>query len=163
MIFQWIRQFSISPVGNILPMVSVDPALGPFPSESVVSRALHEAALRRLAEVQLALRVVVGDTTALVVEPDRYERVIVIRWHGESSSVWLDVDVPAPEPDEPTQFERDVDVIADELSESRAFWGRRLPECPLHPDSHALLIDIGPDAATVRCPVSGDTIRTVPR
>ena len=141
-------------------MIAVDSAFGPFHAESIVSPALHEAALRRLAEVQLALRIVVDEPEVLVAVLDEYERVIMIREHG-LGGFGLHVEVTAPEPDELSQLEQDVESIADALSESRAFWGRRLPECPRHPDSHPLLIAMSAETATLRCPTSGEVVRTV--
>lgn len=158
---QWVRTVSIQRVDRIMRLIAVDPRFGPFPAKSIVSPALHESALRRLAEVQLALRIVVDDPEVFVVRPDESERWIEIRERGLSGWFGLWVEVTPPEPDEPTQLERDVEVIVDDLSETRAFWGRRLPECPQHPDSHPLLVAIGAEAAMMRCPASGDVVRTV--
>jgi hypothetical protein len=42
-----------------------------------------------------------------------------------------------------------------------AFWGQQLPQCPLHPDSHALSVSYGPTELTLRCPLADQVVRTI--
>ncbi|MGT2424908.1 hypothetical protein [Amnibacterium kyonggiense] len=57
-------------------------------------------------------------------------------------------------------LEHDLERLVDELCETRVGWAKRLPECPLHPDSHPLDLVVTADAVTATCPVAGRTIRS---
>lgn len=161
-IFSQLRTFSIVPVGRIVARIGVDAADGPFPAECAVSPALRLAAVRRLGEVRLALRVVAGDPSPFSAAIAGDERTIEVGDRGDTRfGIW--VENPQPEEGEPTQFHRDIESLIDELSETRSLWARRLPECPHHPDSHPLDVEIAPDRVTVRCPANGEIVRIVDR
>lgn len=59
-----------------------------------------------------------------------------------------------------TVMEHDLERLVDELCETRVAWAKRLPECPLHPDSHPLGLVVTDDLVTATCPVAGETVRS---
>jgi len=59
-----------------------------------------------------------------------------------------------------TVMEHDLEWLVDELCETRVAWAKRLPECPVHPDSHPLDLVVTDRLVTASCPVTGERIRT---
>ncbi|GAA2748838.1 hypothetical protein [Amnibacterium kyonggiense] len=58
-----------------------------------------------------------------------------------------------------TVLEHDLEWLVDELCETAVAWAKRLPECPLHPDSHPLGLVVSDGLVTASCPVAGETVR----
>lgn len=62
--------------------------------------------------------------------------------------------------DKRTVMEHDVEWLIDELSEFRVAWAKRLPECPVHPDSHPLDLAFTGSTIAAICPIISEQIRS---
>jgi hypothetical protein len=107
--------------------------------------------------VRIGLGVVLGDRAGEVDVSRGEDDTIVVGEEGHSFGFPIDTVLG----DDPrTVFEHDVEWLVDELCEMRVAWAKRLPECPVHPDSHPLTLTFTDSTLTVSCPETGAEIRT---
>lgn len=108
--------------------------------------------------IRIGLALVVGDAASRV----DVRREVDLLWVGQAGDHLFGLPPdPALGDDVRTVFEHDVERLVDELCETQAFWAKRLPECPRHPDSHALVLRFTDSTATATCPVDGTVVRAV--
>ena len=112
--------------------------------------------------VRVALEVVLGERADEVrVRVAADEAALATADDPHLAGLWLGLEEGDETADE--RLRRWIDSLEDAFAESRMLWGRRLPECPLHPDRHALLVDVREPEVVLRCPVAAAVVRRVGR
>jgi hypothetical protein len=107
--------------------------------------------------VRIGLGIVLGDRAGEVDVHRTAEDTILVGEDGHAFGFPID---PVLGDDPRTVLEHDVEWLIDELSEMRVAWAKRLPECPLHPDSHPLTVTFTDGAVIASCPITGDEVRS---
>jgi hypothetical protein len=107
--------------------------------------------------VRIGLDVVLGDRAGEVTVTRLPSDTIEVGEEGRSFGFPIDTVLGD---DTRTVFEHDIEWLVDELCEMDVAWAKRLPECPVHPDSHPLDLRFTDTTVTASCPVTGEEIRS---
>jgi hypothetical protein len=107
--------------------------------------------------VRIGLMIVLGERAHVLAVFRSTEDTIEVAEDGRSFGFPVDTVLGD---DNRSVFEHDVGWLIDELCEFDVAWGKRLPECPIHPDSHPLVVTFTDTRITATCPVTAGEIRS---